>query len=207
MTDSQQNSQNGSLSVPSDISAPLSSAKLGDQSITESRTQPKIENLAINLKMAEEEHQYLREYIRNADQKAIFFFSLCSGLLAFLNAKNVSKNWLKMPSEWSMFDLTSFLSMIGLAISALFFLWVVVPRLKGSKKGLIFFNAIAEYESSEEYTSDIFRTSESDLLRAKLKHCYELAKICNAKYTKLVWGLYAGVVVFIATVIILLFGG
>src|ERR1035441_7419098 len=36
-------------------------------------------------KFAEEVHNYLREYIRNADQKAAFFFAGATALLAFLH--------------------------------------------------------------------------------------------------------------------------
>ena len=153
------------------------------------------------MKAAEEEHQYLREYIRNADQKSIFFFTIFSGLLAFLFLHKVSSCWLKLPSLWSMLDLIAFLSMICLAVSGLLCLLVVTPSLKGSTRGLIFFKAIATYENSDEYVVDMLRSSPADLIRAKLKDCYELAKVCNAKYRKLAWGLYIG---FIATLLYLL---
>jgi hypothetical protein len=55
-------------------------------------------------------------------------------------------------------------SMIGLAVGAGILLSVIFPRLKGSRRGILFFNAIAEYDSS------------------KLQHCYDLSKVCSAKY-------------------------
>lgn len=206
MTNSQQSSQQSSLDVPEGMNAPLSNAKLGENSVTDvARSEPNSDNISVSLKMAEEEHQYLREYIRNADQKAIFFFTICSGLLAFMNLQHASSRWLKLPTSWSLLDFAAFLSMSGLAVGAIMFLWVVVPRLKGSMKGLIFFNSVAEYESGDAYMADILRATGEDLMRAKLKHCYELAKICKAKYSKLVCGLYIGAIAYVSTLTFLLF--
>jgi len=206
MTNLQQSSQQNKLETSANIGAPLSQDNLGLSSdVNEIRSQPNEKNdSTCFLKAAEEEHQYLREYIRNADQKAVFFFTVFSGLLAFLYSHQVSSRWLKSLSSWNMLDFVAFLSMTGLALSAALFLWVVIPRLKGSTRGLIFFRAIATYENSDEYVADMLRSSPVDLIRAKLKHCYELAKVCNAKYNKLLWGLYVGVIGVVSTLLYLL---
>ena len=47
--------------------------------------QPDQTELEIKLKFAEETHQYVRDYIRQADQKATFLFVGSSTLLAYLN--------------------------------------------------------------------------------------------------------------------------
>jgi len=205
MTDSQQSSQQIKLDTPSNFGAPLSRDNLGISDANSVRSQPDEEiDSAVLLKAAEDEHQYLREYIRNADQKAIFFFTIFSGLLAFMYSHQVSSRWLKSLASWNMLDFIAFLSMVGLALSSALFLWVVIPRLKGSIRGLIFFKAIATYENSDEYVADMMRSSSINLIRAKLKHCYELAKVCSAKYSKLVCGLYIGFVAVISTLLYLL---
>jgi hypothetical protein len=102
-------------------------------------------------KFSEELHNYLREYIRNADQKATFFFAGATALLAFLHSQKGTSRWLKDVRTWTVVDGLAFLAMISLALSACALLSVVFPRLKGSRRGLIFFSAIAEYESSREY--------------------------------------------------------
>lgn len=154
---------------------------------------------------AEQSHQYNQEYIRNADQKAIFYFTICSGLLAFLQTQHASVRWLKKISLWSTLDGITFLAMFGLAIAAFAFLLVIRPRLKGSRRGLIYFNAIAEYQSSEEYVSDILKSSDEVLIRAKLQHTYELTKICKTKYQILNRGLCIAFIGILATLIYLLF--
>jgi hypothetical protein len=206
MTDSQK-PYTDELTTPDHIGdIPLSNEKTGQSSETnETRSQPIINSHPIPaLKFSEEVHQYLREYIRNADQKAIFFFTISSGFLVFLNSEKVSKHWLKVPSMWTMIDFIAFLSMTTLTIAAIFFLWVIIPRLNGSKKGLVFFNSIAEYTIGNEYIVDVLRSSEVSLTHEKLKHCYELAKICNTKYKRLVSGLYVGMVAFASSLIYLL---
>lgn len=155
------------------------------------------------LQFAEEKHQYLREYINVADQKAIFFFTINSSLLVFLNTEKASSHWLKL-SPWSILDLVICVAMVGLTISAILFLGVVTPRLKGSKRGLIFFSAIAEYATKEEYINTVQKLSETNLLTEKLQHCYELAKICSAKYGVLISGQYISLISIICSFIFLL---
>ncbi|MBY0545203.1 MAG: hypothetical protein K2Q14_06630 [Gammaproteobacteria bacterium] len=154
--------------------------------------------------MVEEQHQYLRGYINAADQKAIFFFTICTGLLTYLNAQNITSLWKKNIHTWCFTDFAACVAMIGLALASLLFLYVVTPRLKGSKKGVIFFRSIAEYDNGNEYAADIVRLGEKEIAVEKLKHCYELAKICNAKFNKLAWGLYiGGVAIFFALLYLL----
>ncbi len=161
---------------------------------------------ADHAKFADEVHQYVREYIRIADQKAAFFFASATALLAFLHSRQTAARWLKAPAEWSVGDAFAFVAMVGLATSAAVLLAVVVPRLKSSKRGIIYFGNIAEYETSAEYADDISRWSPPDLVRAKLQHGYELANVCRRKYLTLVVGLWIGSVGAGAALIYLLIG-
>ncbi|MFC4761595.1 Pycsar system effector family protein [Dyella koreensis] len=152
---------------------------------------------------ASESHEYIREYIRNADQKAIFYFSVCSALLAFEHTQNWSQRWTKLPSEWSALDLVTCAAMIGLALAAACFLYVVIPRLGGSPRGLIFFKSVAAYANAEEYVSDVVKRSEADLASEKLRHCHELAKVASSKYTALAAGLRVGGVAILCSLVLL----
>ncbi|MGF6711186.1 hypothetical protein QFZ41_002150 [Luteibacter sp. W1I16] len=154
-------------------------------------------------KFAGESHEYIREYIRNADQKAIFYFSVCSALLAFEHTQNWAQHWLRPSSTWSAMDLITCASMIGLAVSAACFLYVVIPRLGGSPRGLIFFKSVATYTNAEEYVSDVVKRSEADLTSEKLRHCYELAKVASSKYTVLAVGLRIGSVAILCSLFLL----
>jgi hypothetical protein len=139
-------------------------------------------------KFAEETHQYVREYIRNADQKAGLFLAAATTFLAFLYSKGTSGRWLKAPDLWGFGDMLSFIATAGLAIGAACLLGVVLPRLIGSRRGILFFNAIAEFESAREYSDDVASKVLADCIRTKLQHTWELAQICRQKYQLLRWG-------------------
>lgn len=82
--------------------------------------------------------------------------------------------------------------MLGLALGAAILLWAIFPRLKGSRRGLLFFQAIAEYENSTEYAGDVLNQTVEEIVRTKLLHCHELSRICKAKYLMLRLGFYVG---------------
>jgi hypothetical protein len=95
---------------------------------------------------------------------------------------------------WQFRDVLAFVGMAGLALGAAGCLTVIFPRLRGSKRGLIYFGAIVEHESSAEYAAEVLRTPPADLARHKLQHVYDLAKVCRSKYQWLVRAFTAGAV-------------
>ena len=70
-------------------------------------------------KFAEETHKYLREYIRQADQKAAFFFAGSTAPIAFLYKANLIHMWLKEPTHWIFIDMFSFIAIVGLLVCAM----------------------------------------------------------------------------------------
>jgi pycsar effector protein len=182
--------------APSPLAAPPQRASAEIVSAEEKSSEGGIKLLAADRRaeFSEETHVYLREYISSADQKATFFFAALTALLAFLNAQNVPARWLKSVRLWSFVDGLGFISMLGLAIGAIFLLAVVFPRLKGSRRGLLFFNAIAEYEYPGEYAAEVLSQSDDQIVRTKLLHCHELSKVCKAKYWTLRAGFWVGTV-------------
>lgn len=159
---------------------------------------------ASHAKFSDDVHGYIRESIRNADQKATFFFAALTAILAFLNTQNVPARWMKSVAQWSFVDTLGFVSMLGLAAGAATLLAVVFPRLKGSRRGLLFFNAISEYDNSGEYANDVLACSGDDLVRKKLLHCHELSRICTAKYRVLRVGFWMGCVGVASSLLFLL---
>lgn len=157
------------------------------------------------LKFAEEAHQYIREYIRLADQKATFFFTGGTALLAFLYKDGVSARWLKPPMTWNILDMTAFVAMAALAVAAFISLLVIIPRTPGSRRGFLFWEAIAEYEAGRNYADDVAQLSSATLLQIKAEHCYDLAKVCRRKYTLLRLGLRVGAVALAASLLVFLF--
>lgn len=139
-------------------------------------------------------HAYLREQIRNADQKAVFFFGASTALLAFMHSTEASGRWLKPPGTWNLVDTATFVGMAALAVAGLAALATVVPRLPGSKRGLVYFNAIAEYESDTAYAKDAMATSSRGLLTELAKHCHVLGRICRTKYRILRFAVWSALV-------------
>ena len=189
-----------SLPTPPELQQPLaeppSTTAVADTSLaTEKSLAAAPRTAAIgesHAKFSDEVHNYVREFIRNADQKAMFFFAALTTILAFLNAQNVPNRWLKDVRRWSFVDALGFVSMLGLAVGAGILLAVVFPRLRGSRRGILFFNAIAKYDNSAEYTEDVLTRPADYLIRAKLQHCHDLSKICDAKYRLLRVGFWIG---------------
>lgn len=142
---------------------------------------------------AEKANGYITTYIQIADTKAAFFFSVCSAIIAFLHTQYGSVIFnLKNLNFFYFFKIINFGCLI---LAVLFFLLVIRPRLKGSVKGLIFFKSIESYSSSTEYIEDVRNSNEDKIISEKLKHNYELSRICTKKYSYLVfgtWSMYVG---------------
>ncbi len=150
-------------------------------------------------------HQYIREYINLADQKATFFFTGATALLAFLYNKNVSARWLKPVMEWNILDTIAFVAMAALAVGAFLALLVVIPRTPGSRRGFLFWEAIAEYDTGRQYSDDLWKLSAPSLVQVKGEHCYDLAVVCRRKYRMLRRALWTGAVGLAGALFVFLF--
>jgi hypothetical protein len=156
-------------------------------------------------RFAEAAHQYVREYIRLADQKATFLFTGATALLAFLYKNDVSARWLKPVMHWNILDTVVFVAMIALAIGVLLALIVVIPRTPGSRRGFLFWEAIAEYDNGRQYADELGRLSSASLFQVKAEHCFDLARVCRRKYSVLRAAILAGAIGLAASVVVFLF--
>jgi len=156
-------------------------------------------------RFAEATHQYVREYIRLADQKASFLFTGGTALLAFLYNSEVSAKWLKPVMQWNILDTVAFVAMTALALGVLLALLVVIPRTSGSRRGFLFWEAIAEYDSGRQYSDDLRLLSAATLSQVKAEHCFDLARVCRKKYRVLRAAIWTGAVGLAASVIVFLF--
>jgi hypothetical protein len=150
-------------------------------------------------------HQYIRDFIALADQKATFFFTGATALLAFLYSKNVSVRWLKPVMTWHVLDALAFVAMGALAGGAFLSLLVIIPRTPGSRRGFLFWEAIAEYESGRQYADELWLLSPPSLFQVKATHCFALAKVCRRKYRMLRYALWTGAVGLAAALGVFLF--
>lgn len=156
-------------------------------------------------RFAESVHQYVREYIRLADQKAAFLFTGATALLAFLYKNDGSARWLKPIMQWNILDTITFLAMTGLALGVLLALLVVTPRTSGSRRGYLFWEAIAEYDSARQYADEVMQLTSATLVQVKAEHCFDLARVCRSKYRMLRAAMWAGAIGLAASLCVFLF--
>lgn len=156
-------------------------------------------------RFTESVHQYVREYIRLADQKAAFLFTGATALLAFLYKNGVSARWLKPVMQWNILDTVTFVAMTALALGVLLALLVVIPRTSGSKRGYLFWEAIAEYDTGRQYSDDVRLLSSATLVQVKAEHCFDLARVCRQKYKMLRAAVWAGAIGLAASLCVFLF--
>lgn len=156
-------------------------------------------------RFAEATHQYVREYIRLADQKASFLFTGATALLAFLYKNQVSSRWLRPIMQWNILDTVAFVAMTALAGGVLLALLVVVPRMSGSRRGFLFWEAIAEYDTGRQYSDELRLLSAATLAQVKAEHCFELARVCRTKYRILRAAIWTGAVGLAASLFVFLF--
>jgi hypothetical protein len=155
-------------------------------------------------RFAEFAHQYIREYIAHADRKATFFFTGATALLAFLYNKNLSARWIKPVMSWNVLDVLTFVTMAALAVGSFLALLVVIPRGRGSRRGFLFWEAIAEYNAGRTYSDDLSRLSAASLFQLEAEHCFDLARICRSKYCLLRWSLWIGAVGLVGALLVFL---
>jgi len=137
-------------------------------------------------------HGYIRSHIQLADQKAAFLFAAVGTMLAFLHNKGITKIWMTDPRQWHSPEVLALVAEVGLLIGALAAFWVIVPRLRGAPRGIIYWKSITLFENKNEYAKHILSCEGEALTAAKLEHCYELAFICRQKYKAVSVGLWCG---------------
>lgn len=179
-------------------------SELPDQAIEHESKESK--NSDKRIEFADQTHQYIREYIQAADQKAAFFFAAFGVIVAYSNSIGVLDAWVVNISTWGPSEFIIFIHAALILNAALCCLWVVKPRLSGSKKGIIFFKSIAEYESADGFVTEFSESQISKLLVEKLQHTYEISKVCRDKYAVLGIGLWTGGIGTSLLMLVLLFG-
>ena len=158
----------------------------------------------VRMSFGEDVHQYIREYIQLADQKAAFFFTAAAAIIAYLSSKGDLVSWLIPLHTWGWYECLSFLATIFLFVSIACCLLVVAPRLGGNANGIIYFKAVSEYPNGESYASKVSGHSIKRLHEEKLKHAYELSKVCQRKYSTLFFAIWAGTFGYLFTGVLLL---
>lgn len=150
---------------------------------------------------------YIRHYIQLADAKAGVGFGIISGVLAYLLGKDAVRDVVLRPALTAKFGITviAILFLIASTVSAFL---VIAPRLSSSPRdaGLVFFGDVAGRASGDEYVSEIASRSKPDLIAARLRHCFDVARVCTRKYAllkKSIWLALPGITLALVALVIL----
>jgi len=142
---------------------------------------------------AEFHEDYVRSYISLADTKGSWAFAIASGVLVYLFTDNNIREVLLSPSLSCRFGLVLLTGLLMVASAVCSFL-VVAPRLSApSGDGIVFFGAVAKHRSATEYIDNVASMSPGSLTHARLKHCFDISRICHRKYVFLRFSIWMGV--------------
>lgn len=138
-------------------------------------------------------HQgYVSSYIQFADTKAAWVFAVASGSLAYVFGKDNLRAVLFLPQLSVPFVLLA-TTIALLVLSAVFSFIVISPRLGTSGEGVVFFSAVAKKVSADSYVREIASMSATALTEARLKHSYDISRVCAGKYGHLRRAFWTGI--------------
>jgi|Laugresu1bdmlbsd_1035121.scaffolds.fasta_scaffold03129_2 hypothetical protein len=148
---------------------------------------------------------YVRHYIALADTKAGVIFTLTAGVLGYLINIDEVRAALLAPAFSKVFVFSG-LALLFLGAAATLSFLVIAPRLSSaSNEGLVFFGAVAARERADQYLQNIAASSEEDLTKARISHCYDVSKICSRKYgllKKAIWLTPVSLILALSTTLI-----
>jgi hypothetical protein len=145
-------------------------------------------------------HQYLRDFIVLADQKAGVIFTVASALVGYLFSQKVTGP-LHNPSTLTVAGVLGLGGALCLVASAVCALLVVIPRLRtGVESGVVFWEEIGQFPTAAAYAGKVAGLTAGDAGDALSRHCYALAGICQKKYRMLTRSLWAGGLGFVMAI-------
>ena len=147
---------------------------------------------AVHSDFAAFHESYVSRYIGLADTKASWAFAIAAGAITYMLGNDHIRAMIH--TGWGP-PLALFVSTAALLLaSAVFSFLVIAPRLGSSTRDdIVYFGAVAQRKSAEEYVRAIASQSEAQLSEARLKHCYEISGICARKYEHLRKAILVGI--------------
>jgi hypothetical protein len=147
---------------------------------------------AAHSKFAEFHEGYVSRYIGLADTKAAGAFAVSSGSIAYIVGNIRLQTFLLQPA-WNPHFVLSITTFALLITSALCSFRVIAPRFSSSGEGIVYFGAVANRKSADDFVCDVASRGEGELTEARLKHCYDISRICVRKYEYLGKAIVVGV--------------
>jgi hypothetical protein len=131
-------------------------------------------------------HEYINNYVRFADQKAVFVVAWCSAIIGAIYAAHLNEGVLHSHITLAELSWGTTLAGFALVMMGLSFLtaaWVVVPRLPTNQRsGLIFWESILVHADGELFANAMGRFDQNQLARHLSVQVYTLAGVAKTKY-------------------------
>ncbi|WP_434991134.1 Pycsar system effector family protein [Xanthomonas melonis] len=167
----------------------MTKSKEGHQHLSEIKGQ--CELMDHHLRFAEAQQTYISGYIQLADTKCAWSFAVAATLAGYTLTNSSSP---LLQANGNFFLRSICLVAVGLLItSAVYAFRGIAPRLKSTlSTNLFFFGTVAAYNYSSDFITASQKCSAADLTEIRLRHNYDIAKICRKKYGLLKRGLWLG---------------
>jgi hypothetical protein len=193
MTDSQQPKNTSSERRLPDEIASIPDGALSAPNTTEGE----LEQVTVNIfhpsheAFADFHEEYVSKYIQSADVKAAWVFAAATSILTVLFSQTGLSKMILVPDEniWSLLLIAA--AMLCFLIAAISSFLVILPRLKDSGEGLIYFASVAEKKTDRQFAFDVSQKSSDELTDLRLRHTYDLSKVCKRKFELLVYAFRA----------------
>tara|TARA_R110002126_G_scaffold284653_1_gene434499 strand:- start:86 stop:709 length:624 start_codon:yes stop_codon:yes gene_type:complete len=135
---------------------------------------------------------YVGGYIQLADTKAGATFAVSSAVLAYFFTLDPFVKTIKSP-ELSITFIVILIMVVFLCFSAGSAFWTIAPRRTASGKGIVFWGDVASLRSGKCFANKLSRMKLDQLTNERLRHCYDLSRVCSQKYTWLRRSMLSGV--------------
>jgi len=135
--------------------------------------------------------EYVSHYIELSDTKAASAFAISTAALAYIFGGDLQE--LLLQPAFNAPFVVSISTVLLLVVSASFSFLTIAPRFSTSGEGIVYFGSVANRKSADDYVRDIASKDEAGLIEARLKHSYDISRICVRKYQSLRKAIVAGV--------------
>ncbi|MES2442857.1 MAG: Pycsar system effector family protein [Pseudomonadota bacterium] len=137
--------------------------------------------------------QHVITNIAMADTKATWTFAVLAGVIGYVVSQtDVVSAVVSAERPWLA-------ALAGLALAALLLgagaaFLVILPRTSGAPGGIFFFGAVAVRADAGAYLDELQPLSHGALIEARIRHNFEIARVCRRKYRVLRLAMLSGVI-------------
>lgn len=150
-------------------------------------------SLEARYQFSDAQQSYVTAYIQFADTKCAWSFAASAALVAYLLTSSTSSPLLRhdpglIPFVFGVGSLLLLISSAGFAFVGM------APRLGATRStDPFFFGTVARHQSSSDFERQIAGLDLASLVSVRLRHNFDISRICVRKYTYVKRSFWAGI--------------